>query len=126
MKPAPIQRLRNRWEKIFKCRFQSFVSQIHSAGYVSVQKRGGSPRTTLAILIRSLCRERSEKQVTSARFGGFRLPRGMSDGVDTFANPAPRKNVMLPNGLLWLFDKPGVHSALTRGTHSSPLQAQAE
>lgn len=83
-----------------------------------MQNNGGSARHTLAILILSLCRERSEKQLTSARLvvvsGGLSRPLG----VTTFAKPAPRRKVILPNGLLWLFDKPGVTPALTRRSHS--------
>src|SRR5688572_13004345 len=119
MKPAVDHRRRNLCEKIFRCRFHSLASQIHSAGYVSVQNNGGSALQTLAILIRSRCRERSEKQLTSARLAfASPGPSRPSDGVTTLAKPAPRRKVMLPNGLLWLFDKPGVAPALARRSHS--------
>src|SRR5437899_3069214 len=108
MNPDPLHRRRKRWEKILRCRFQSLAFQTHSAGYVSVQNNGRSFRATLAILMRSLCRDRSEKLVTSLRGEEFCSKNDRSEGVTIFAKPAPRNSVILPNGLLWLFDKPGV------------------
>jgi hypothetical protein len=77
---------------------------------------------TLAILIRSRCLDRSEKQTTSDRFASdFALGANVSDGATTFAKPAPRRKVILPNGLLWLFDKPG--AAAGAGAPAAVLRA---
>ncbi len=101
-------------------------NRFQSAGYVSVQNQGRRSKRTFAILIRNRCRDLDEKQLISARFFVSCLSdRSIPEGVTIFAKPAPRKKVMLPNGLLWLFDKPGERSAHARGTLSLAFSNQA-